>query len=85
MEKKKNYVVLRMDTEIDNRVPQAIAVCESKKEAKQIAEKEIRDLFNLFEAKEDADGFPLQDCIESGSAFFRCNAETYYIYVQRVG
>lgn len=46
----KNYVVLRMDTEIDNRVPQVIAVCDSEKDAKQIAEKEIRDLFNLFQA-----------------------------------
>ena len=81
----KNYVILRMDTKIDNRVPQVIAVCDSEKDAKQIAEKEIRDLFNLFEASEDADGFPLQDCIESGNTFFKCNAETYYIYIQRVG
>lgn len=80
----KNYVVMEMDSELDSRVPQAIAVCQSEKEAKEIAEKRIRDLFDLFGEQLDSDGFSADECVESGSAFFRRNANQYYVTVQKV-
>ena len=81
------YIVLVMNTEVDDRVPEIVGVYYDEEKAREVAQKLIKNAFEIRKVDVDSDNAPLASCLEDCQAYFydeEGTASRYYVTMQKV-
>ena len=83
------YIVLEMDTKVDDRNPKAVWVYYDEENAREVAQRLIKRAFEIRKVGMDSDDVPFTTCLEKCRTYFynydkKGTASEYYVTIKKV-